>query len=116
VSLLWSGISLSWTGFKLAEPHWLSSRLAIAALVWVTQDSVSMLYEALTAGAATGLLAVPRRRLGRVGTGLHRRVEAGKLTPFAAWYKGTALKPPVQALNEASRCARWIVAKWLDAH
>jgi hypothetical protein len=42
----------------------------------VTEDSVSMIYKALTAGAATGLLAVPRRRLGRVGTGLHRLVES----------------------------------------
>ncbi len=37
-------------------PDWLPEQLARAAQVWVTQDSVSMIYEALTAGAAVGLL------------------------------------------------------------
>ena len=35
--------------------------LARASMVWVTEDSASMLYEALSAGVPTGLLSVPSR-------------------------------------------------------
>ena len=37
-----------WRGL---EPDWLVQRLPLADSVWVSEDSVSMVYEALTAGA-----------------------------------------------------------------
>ena len=39
---------------------WLPEQLKASAHVWVTEDSVSMVYEALSSGARVGLLTVPR--------------------------------------------------------
>lgn len=96
-------------------PEWLPFRLAEAPCVWVSEDSVSMVYEALSAGAAVGILPVPRRRMSRVTRGLHRLVDDGFVTPYVAWQSGSVLTPPAQTFNEAARCAQWIDEQWLSA-
>jgi len=51
---------------------WLASELAIAENAWVTEDSVSMIYEALTAGCAVGLVGLqhPEGKAGRLVRGI----------------------------------------------
>jgi len=93
-------------------PGWLAIQLAPTPLVWVTEDSVSMLYEALTAGAACGVLPVPRVRAGRVSAGVEALLKGGTVTSFADWQGGQPLVPPKTHFDEAARCARWIRQQW----
>ena len=95
------------------DADWLPGKLASAATVWVTEDSVNMLYEALTAGAATGLLELPKTngRAARTPLENHALVE-GLVTPFAAWQHGAPLAPPRTPLDEAGRCAELILERW----
>jgi mitochondrial fission protein ELM1 len=87
------------------SPDWLPSKLRKANEVWVSEDSVSMIYEALSSGACVGLLPVPRlNSKSRVLRGIDDLVEAGYLTLFSAWQKTGHLKPTPEALNEADRC------------
>lgn len=95
--------------------EWLPFRLAEAARVWVTEDSLSMVYEALSCGAAVGALAVPRRRFGRVANDIDQLIADGLLTAFRDWQQGRALQAPPQVLREADRCAQWIVDNFLRA-
>lgn len=100
------------------DTDWLPEKLARTATVWVTEDSVNMLYESLTAGAATGLLSMPHRsdRASRrnLGGGL---LADGLVTSFDEWRDGRALAPPAEPLDEAGRCAEWILDRWrLAAH
>lgn len=67
-------------------PEWLPAQLLAAEEVWVTEDSVSMLHEAVTAGARTGVLPMPVR------SGNSRPVQAvrglvtdGFATAYASW-------------------------------
>jgi mitochondrial fission protein ELM1 len=94
------------------DADWLPRKLATAATVWVTEDSVNMLYEALTAGAATGLLSMPRRH-DREPRNLDRGLlTEGLITSFDAWQEGRMLAPPTEPLDEAGRCADWILNEW----
>jgi len=93
-------------------PEWLSTALAEAGTVWVTEDSVSMLYEALSAGAATGLLPVPRRRSSRPSRGVDALLASGQITAFERWAEGAALPRLAVPLCEAERCARALLARW----
>ncbi len=93
-------------------PDWLPSQLARAGQAWVTSDSVSMVYEALTAGATVGILDVPRKRASRISRGLDRLAADGWVTSFADWQERPYLHRPPGVFNEAERCARWIVERW----
>lgn len=97
--------------FAQTTPDWLASRLAEAGEVWVSRDSVSMVYEGLTSGARVGLLDVPVKRRNRVTAGIDRLVEAGWVT---APGQDTPAAGPPQPLDEAARCADWIVREWLN--
>ncbi|MBX3440111.1 MAG: mitochondrial fission ELM1 family protein, partial [Planctomycetaceae bacterium] len=57
------------------QPGWVAAQLAASGIVFVTEDSVSMVYESLSAGANVGLLQLPRRRTSRVVRGIDRLVE-----------------------------------------
>jgi len=97
------------------DVSWLPSQLATAGEIWVTEDSVSMIYEALTAGGATGIFDLEPLRQGRLQRGLEKLVTANMVTRFSDWQAGTqplSAKPP---LREADRCARWIRDHWLSA-
>lgn len=95
------------------DADWLPRTLATAATVWVTEDSVSMLYEALTAGAATGLLELPKPNGRAVRAPLEGdSIVEGSATPFDAWERGAHLAPPRTPLDEAGRCADWILQRW----
>ena len=90
--------------------EWLPAQLARAAQAWVSTDSVAMVYEAFSAGAAVGLLEVPARRADRItaiATDLRAR---GLVTTLGAPHRTVA--PP--ALAEAARCAELILTRWPD--
>jgi hypothetical protein len=93
-------------------PDWLPAQLACAGQVWVTADSVSMVYEALTAGTAVGVLEVPRKHANRVSQGLEQLAAEGWVTLFTDWSPGRTLHRPAQTFNEAERCACWIIEQW----
>jgi uncharacterized protein len=106
--------NLSHVHWQDVDTQWLATELALAPVAWVSEDSVSMLYEAITAGAAVGIIAVPRRRQSRVLNGVVSLIARGWATPFLVWCGGRALTPPPRALAEADRCAAWIKVKWLN--
>jgi mitochondrial fission protein ELM1 len=105
-----------------AYPHgetgrdWLPQRLAEAAEVWVTEDSVSMIYEALSSGARVGLLPVPSlKKAGRVARGIAKLAEEGFVTRFADWSPAAGLATPPRVLREADRCAAIVLERLLPA-
>jgi mitochondrial fission protein ELM1 len=98
-------------------PDWLVQQLAGVGHVWVSADSVSMVYEALSAGAAVGLLEVPCRSTNdRLARGMAQLVAQGLVTTHADWLRGQALQPPVTPFDEAARCADWICKQWLTGN
>ncbi len=95
------------------ESGWLPEKLAAAEQCWVTEDSVSMIYEALSAGCSVGLLPVPWRREGRLLRGVSTLKKQGLLMPFDCW-TGKSLPASQQKFNEAERCAALITERgWL---
>lgn len=100
---------------ETTAPDWLPAQLAWAGAVWVSADSVSMIYEALTSGAAVGLLEVPARGRDRVVRGVEALVDEGLLTTYSQWLEGAELRAPKQPFDEAARTAREIVARFFAA-
>ena len=107
------GNPLSAVPYSETTPDWVPAHLSCAAQVWVTADSVSMVYEALTAGAAVGILAVPKQADSRVSRGLEGLLREEWVTPFQRWQRIGRLTRPLLVFNEAERCALDIGRLWL---
>jgi len=89
---------------------WLSRQLANAGQIWVSPDSVSMLYEAVTSGAAVGCLQLQTSKTSnRIVSGINNLINTDMITPFEQWQKTRHLSPPSHQLNEAQRAADWIL-------
>lgn len=104
--------NLSVTPHTDTSPEWLPAQLARCGTAWVTPDSASMVYEALTAGAEVGVFDLPVNPKSRVGWAISDLAEAQRITRFVSWCAHGALHPNLQPLAEADRCAVWIL-EWL---
>lgn len=84
-----------------------------ADLIWVTADSVSMIYEALTTGARVGLIDVPVARASRISRIAAQLAARERVTRFSDWQAGAELVSRAP-LDEARRCAGLILAALPD--
>ena len=102
----------------IAHPHqqtstdWLPLQLQQSKEVWVTEDSVSMIFEALSSGAAVGLLPMLRiKKNGKIQSTIDQLIADKSLTTYADWFITRKLSPASTTLNEANRCAAIVIQK-----
>lgn len=91
---------------------WLEAELARTGAAWVTPDSVSMVYEALTAGCRVGLFDLPAMADSRVARSILALTSKGTVVGFPPPPAHDSASPT--PLNEAGRCARLILEKWFS--
>lgn len=108
------GDRFAYTPVSETPRGWVAEQLKRCGTVWVTEDSVSMVYESLTAGARVGLLDVPRKsgKPGRVVRGVISLIERGWVTVFADWREGKPLPEDRPPLNEADRVADELLKRY----
>jgi len=81
--------------------------------VWVTADSISMVYEALTAGCRVGIFPMKwKKQNGKFHRSEQYLIEANMVTNFETWINGTSGMVKPKLLNEAARCAEEILKRW----
>jgi len=99
---------------RTTESGWLPSMLCKASAAWVSIDSVSMVYEALTAGCSVGLIDVLMKRdRGKLARNLNGLIERGDVSTLSQWRQSGSLQSPKVLFCEADRCADEIVARFL---
>jgi len=92
---------------------WIETAYREHGQVWVTADSVSMVYEALTAGCRVGILPVAWKHPGnKFQRGIDDLVEHALVVDFFQWQNGASWPPMTAPLNEAERCALEILQRW----
>lgn len=82
-----------------------------AKTIWITQDSVSMIYESLSSGASVGLIELKNKDTQKVEKTIGTLITENKLTPFSKWDKTHSLAPGASDFNEADRCAKILLDK-----
>lgn len=87
--------------YNNCSSDWLPGMLAQARCAWITEDSLSMPFEALTAGCPVGVIEQPIRKPSRVTLMMDRLKSEGWVMTRAA--PVVAARP---SLNEAQRVAR----------
>ena len=98
--------------YKETPSGWVENEYQASGQVWVTADSISMVYEALSAGCVVGLLPVPWRQPGnKFQRSADYLAEHGFIRLWVDWRTGNRPPPPAP-LAEAWRCAEEIVRRW----
>ena len=92
------------------DPDWLRTNLTKATRVWVSVDSVSMMYEALSAGARLGLLDVPSKRSDRITNIASDLAARGLATNFRQWQQNGDLRIS-PTLCESERIAALVASR-----
>ncbi|MDX1757532.1 MAG: ELM1/GtrOC1 family putative glycosyltransferase [Marinobacter sp.] len=91
-------------------PRWLAERLSQSRAVWVTPDSNSMVYEAVTSGVPTGLFELAPVPHSRIARGIANLVESGRA---ALWRDQSGVMNQASLLSpqlwEADRAAAWLI-------
>ncbi|MGD9659932.1 MAG: mitochondrial fission ELM1 family protein [Porticoccaceae bacterium] len=99
--------------FADTDAGWLAQTLPRVRSCWVTPDSVSMVYEALTAECRVGLFDLEKKRDHRVVKGIDALVARGLVATFSHWCQSGCLPQPATNFNEAQRCAALVYDRLL---
>lgn len=92
---------------------WIEKEYARNFTVWVTADSVSMIYEALTAGCSVGILPVDwKKRNSKFQRSEDYLLENKLISSYEMWLVGKHRMTKRVPLDEASRCAKEILRRW----
>ncbi|GAA5443112.1 hypothetical protein Misp06_01288 [Microbulbifer sp. NBRC 101763] len=71
--------------WRTCSPMWLQEEMAAAEQIWVSEDSISMLFESLQSSAQVGVIRVPSRaRSNKVRAAVQRLVDQGIISDQVA--------------------------------
>ena len=82
-----------------------------AKYVWVSTDSISMIYESLSSGASVGLLEIPQKQKNRISNAVNILIKENRLTTFSTWKNTNVLAANTTRFNEAERCATLLLER-----
>jgi mitochondrial fission protein ELM1 len=90
-----------------------------SAVTWVTPDSVSMIYESLTAGTSTYTFSIPQKntkKASRVALAIDDLINQNYVISFKNWELHPNIKPNKLDLWEADRAAKWLIMQYFKTH
>jgi uncharacterized protein len=93
-------------------PGWVAQQLSRSDVAVVTDDSVSMVYESLTAGVSVSLIRMPRRGRSRVTAGVERLLGDGVVSLIEQYLTTGGFPATEHVLAEADRCADILLSQW----
>ncbi|MEE8397547.1 MAG: mitochondrial fission ELM1 family protein [Desulfobacterales bacterium] len=92
---------------------WIEDAYAQNQTVWVTADSISMIFEALTAGCRVGLLPMQwKKKNSKFSDAERHLIENGWVRTYDMWLSGNDGDIGSLRLDEADRCAKEILKRW----
>ena len=101
--------NLALISHKDTQRGFIKQQLGNTGQLWVTRDSVSMVYECITSGAPTGLLDMKPLRQSRVVKDMDKLLRQKWVRDYAQWDVNQALPETETKLWEADRGARWLL-------
>ena len=108
--------NLDYRHWRDTASDYLENALAAARYVWVTADSASMLYEALSAHASVGVIALKRkrpRRQDKLSRGIRLLQTQGHIHLNSDGYRLQGSLPPPHFFSESRRCASILAERFI---
>ena len=93
---------------KDQEENWLENNFNNTKIAWITEDSISMIYESLTAGQQVGILKQKKSKNNRIKNSLNMLRKEGYI--FYDEDGNYKINRKVKIFpNEAKKCATWLI-------
>ena len=90
---------------------WLPMKMQETEQIWVTADSISMVYEALTSGAVTGVLRMDYEKPSRVTNEIEHLIAESRVRTLSQINPIVPRMEISSTLYEADRCAKLLLEK-----
>jgi uncharacterized protein len=81
--------------------------------IWVSKDSVSMIYESLSSGASVGVLDVEQNKNNKISDAVTKLINNNQLITFNMWKNNKEPGHTPIKFNEADRCASLLLDRGL---
>ncbi len=105
--------NICYVPFPRTEPGWIEQQYSSNKTVWVTGDSMSMVYEALSAGCRVGIIPVNwNKETNKFLYSLNYLVDSKRVITLNQYLDGTSFHNESGSLNESERCAKEILKRW----
>jgi hypothetical protein len=99
--------------FSDTQKGWVEDQYDASSMVWVTADSMSMIYEALSAGCSVGIIPMKwKRRQNKFLAGEQDLYRKGLAVSYDLWRDSRVTPEPGRSINESDKCAREILRRW----
>ena len=99
--------------FSSTEKGWIDQQYNENKMVWITADSISMVYEALSAGCRVGILPVRwKGKESKFQFSERYLVDKKRVISYSDWRSGMTQWSEDSSFNEADRCVREILKRW----
>jgi mitochondrial fission protein ELM1 len=100
--------------YKDTSAGWIEEQYDKNEVVWITADSISMIYEAITAGCRVGIFPMQwRNKKSKFKRNEDVLMAKRLVVPFNSNEEGYRTWGENRELNEAGRCAERILQQWL---
>lgn len=100
--------------FNDTQPGWVETQYNSCKFVWVTGDSISMVYEALSSGCKVGVIPVSwKNRNSKFSRSESFLIKSGLVSSLEAYLNKEVCWKNEKLLVEAERCADEIIRRWV---
>lgn len=84
--------NLHYASHQVTGPHWVSEGLDRSGQVWVSPDSVSMVFEALTSGSCVGVFDLAWKPGSKLKMAVDRLIDERMVTPYSEFMGNQAIR------------------------
>ena len=103
--------NISVVPFDETNHDWMMEQFSRADHIWVSPDSVSMVYEALSSGATVRVFSMDslHKNQSRVAKGLNDLIEQKYVSTFKKWETDPSCSSNPKQFNESDRVAKFVM-------
>jgi len=104
---------VSFFRFSDTKKGWVENQYDASCIAWVTADSMSMIYEALTAGCTTCIIPMEwKQKENKFSFSEQDLYENQLALPYDKWILKREYFEYGKSINESDKCAREILRRW----
>ena len=98
--------------YENVKKNWFMEEVKLSKYAWVTEDSISMIYELIASGSNVNPIRLEKKYDSKISIEILRLINTGLISAYDGKRKKTN---NLLFNNEAKRCANFILNKWFTS-